>query len=236
MINVNQYQRILNPETGRWVTTDGRIGKRILRNYQFQSQLGGGEDADSLRTKIKANLQEFTDYQSKEFDRARKLEQEAHQLERRAHKKKRNARHKIGALIIEDRANLTRSQTDDPICVLTKHQGTCEPNDNLSTDEYYHETGKEFCTYNSSKKLCEFGRDGANHNLAKATREPFLKKYDSDPNFVGEDAIFWRDDDDGNLEPFYSYHNPEELLHLVPGRIHDPVDDDDSNSDISSNK
>ena len=36
-----EYQYIVNPETNRRVSLDGRLGRRILRNYLAQWQRGG---------------------------------------------------------------------------------------------------------------------------------------------------------------------------------------------------
>jgi hypothetical protein len=231
----SRYQRIINPETDRWVKTNGKLGKLVirkyLRQYQYQIQLGGGESEqpDNIRDQIQTHLQQYSDYQSKELKQVRQLEDEAHQLELQSHQKLGKARRRIGELIIKDRKTFT-DKDDDPMCVLTKQQGTCEPNTNLSSDDYYHDTGKEYCIYNATNKLCEFGKDGLNHNQAQETRSELLSEYDSDPHFTEEDSIFWREDDDGHLEPLYSYHNPTQLQHLVHGKIHEVSDSDQDDS------
>ena len=38
-----EYQYIVNPETNRRVSLDGRLGRRILRNYLAQWQRGGDD-------------------------------------------------------------------------------------------------------------------------------------------------------------------------------------------------
>ena len=236
MPHSNPYYKIVNPMTGRRVSITGTLGKKILKTYgQYYLQRAGSEDSTEadlpLREKIQAHLKQLAKYQTEEFDRAEKLAQEAHAMEERAHQKLHRARRRIGKLVLSDRKKLKERSGDQPVCVLTKQTGTCEPNDSLSTKEYYHVTGKKYCQYNDSHQLCEFGPDGPGHAMAQKTRSELLQQYDYDDNFSGQDAIFWKENQNHQLEPFYSYHNPEELRTHVHGFIPKHSEESDSTDD-----
>ena len=243
MSDLEPYRKIVNPLTGRPVSVSGTLGRKILRNYQHRAktipQHAGAESQlePDPRAEIEGNLRKLSDYKQEEFNRADQLARESHQIENQAHQRVRRARKKIGELVLTERNSIKTHAGSQPVCVLTKLTGTCEPNYNLDSEEYYHQTGKDYCRYNAEEELCEFGQDGVGHPEANRTRRELLQNYDADSQFSGRDSIFYTETEDSHLQPLYSYHNPTELREYVHGTIPDEgefEEEEESDSDTSS--